>query len=176
MRKRKKVRCTVAEALEAKHVASIYKRQRKAFNFSAKKPWRTDKPFEELPVFGQFVEAVRLIEDLQADPRDFVRAQFECWNGPPSTFPWPSHLISQGAVDRYNRWYEDNRAVERVKAPKLKKGDFTRDERKLRQLTKRTGLDTKAALKRDPALFSRGFLKHHGVWEEVKDDWVELHG
>jgi len=170
MRKRKTVEATVEEKKLALQLSKIYKRLLVS-ELPFMKPWRSDIPIQEQTVFACFVRTARTVVDLKAKPRDYITAQFECWNGPPHKKPQPRQLATQGAIDRYNEWYQQNKAwVPEKTAPK--KTAKKRDELRLKSYQERTGLSVKAVLRRDPLAFSRRFLERHGVWEDVSEQWM----
>lgn len=158
---------SVAEAILAKKIAHTYRRKAKARNIHVQ-PWRLDQPLESLKVFTHLVNTARIVMSIGAEYKDFVRAQFDCWNGPPNRYPLPHQLCTDGALDRYNVWLLKNKPRSKRQSravTRRKKNGFMREQKRLDRLCKTSGLESAVVLSEMQEEFSKGFLKHHGAWE-----------
>jgi hypothetical protein len=161
------------ELSEAKHLALLYHRAVKARSIYSQ-PWALDEPVERQRVFSFFVKAARIVKSIEADPAVYVKAQFECWNGPSYVLPAPSQLISPGAFQRYNDYLMRTQDTETTTlAPELS----TREGDRLlmrRYKAHHEGWSSRKILREFGSQFSREYLERHGLWDAVKADWMNL--
>ena len=140
-----------------------------------------DRDVEDQRVFAQFIQVARIIRGTYKHPpkvdwRDFVRAQFEMWNGPKNTVPQPSMLHSEGAFARYTSWVElrtadEDRIVQYKKLPPKER--YKPEDKYLARLAEAQGVSEKRMLIRACTDFTEKYLKYKGVWEVVKEDYIK---
>ena len=185
--RKRKSKWTVEEALLAKRAAVLYRRKVKATNIHTKltRFWRVSEPIESQDVFKYFVKLAQLLTELEVEPREWITAQFEEWNGPSRTMPMPNQLVSFGAVQRYDQWMLEREAEQKGsrKMRALNGEDVLRnDKRKLRRFREAMEnhqgkkISTKKILRSRYQSFSRAFLETKGIWDEVSDSWLARRG
>lgn len=176
-KKSKLPRYTTKEVVTARYLSKIYRKALKAHRPYAR-PWRDDLDITTLPVFAYFVNAARLVRSLEADPRVYIKAQFEYWrNWKHFYYPVPSLLCTQVSIERYNEWLGQHGTAplrsEKEKRKEQVETRLRRDEMRLKIIHDRVGGSAREILMDDPTAFSQGFLEKHGVWDQVKDIWLE---
>lgn len=128
-----------------------------------------------------FLRAARACIELDADPREFIVAQFAMWREASAYYkkllwPMPLHLGKLSARVRYlqHKAREDLRLsrVSEVEDQDDKRRWFV-EERNLKSLARVGRRDPIDILTEQPEEFSRAFLKHKGVWDVVADVWEE---
>lgn len=125
-----------------------------------------------------FRRAARYCAQLEADPHEYVAAQFSRMEEMSShlgrvVIPTPAHISTLAAQVRYVE-YKRQKAERRDRAvAKPDDRSWYREERKLRGLARvmRKGEDD--VLAERPEEFSREFLEHRGIWDLVREDWEE---
>ena len=163
---------TATEALAGRKLANMYLMRLKSMSVYAL-PWKTSQPIEHQAVFACFIKAHRLIEAEGHDWREYMRAQFEAWNGPPNTYPFPQQLYTDSAIQRFARWkFEQEEEKEYFEAqPKVNGQRFKYDRLKLKRLKLAHHKPGRRILLMFPTEFSKDFLVKRGVWDEVKSTW-----
>lgn len=163
-------------------IAKLYLRKLKAKNIYAR-PWIGD--VEQSRHFANFVAVARIVKASEEDGgasvnyRDWVRAQFEAWNGPKSYSPTPAQLQSEGAFDRYNHWLAERMdASQRATASENDdhEGDLRAAEKALKRMCHDLGLSERKVLIKFCTEFTSTFLKHKGVWRKVRERYREWEG
>lgn len=128
-----------------------------------------------------FIEAAAACIELEADPREYVVAQFAAWRDS-SAFHgkviWasPQQMSTLAARVRYLQ----HQAREKIRMSRIGKNEdqdenrrWYVEERRLRGLARMQRRDALDVLTEQPEQFSRDFLKHKGVWDVVQDLWEE---
>lgn len=128
-----------------------------------------------------FLRAARICIQEGADAREFIVAQFARWREASAyhkkfMLPSPHHLGKEGARVRYlmhkvNAEVRRSRVVTIEEQPRRQR--FYVEERQLSGLARVQRADPADVIAEQPERFSREFLTHKGVWEAVKDVWVE---
>jgi hypothetical protein len=128
-----------------------------------------------------FLAAARACLELDADPREFIAAQFAMWREMSAyhqklLWPMPSQLGSEAARSRFLM----HKAREEVRISRVsvvedqdEKRRWFVEERTLKSLARVQRRDPIDVLTEQPEEFSRGFLEHKGVWDVVADLWDE---
>ncbi len=122
-----------------------------------------------------FRRAASFVYQFKIDPREFVTAQFQAWEGYSQLFgkyvlPHPSTLGTLGAQARYFTYAQQKQDRIARKSPvkqKTLKGHF-REDRKLAGLVKHMRKPPEDILTQRPEEFSTDFLKAKGVWGVVR--------
>lgn len=169
-------RVGVTRRLMALRLAAVYKRCVKARNIYAH-PWPPSTMVEHTDLFRHFMNTSQLILDLSADPDGFIRAQFECWNGPKHLYPAPNQLHTTGAVYRYNVWVnknDDTRKIMLMTSKKKAKQGFPGESKKLARFCEHLGLGEKEVLEQECCEFSRAFLEYKKVWPMVSEYYCSV--
>ena len=128
-----------------------------------------------------FLAAARACIELDADPREYVVAQFAKWREASAyhqkfLLPSPQHMGTLAARVRYLQHQAANeirRSRVATIEPQEDRKRFFVEERKLRGLARMQRRDVVDVLTEQPNQFSREFLKHKGVWGVVEDLWNE---
>lgn len=128
-----------------------------------------------------FIAAARACIELEADPREYIVAQFGMWREASAFYkkllwPMPNHLGTLAARVRFLQ----HKAREEVRIDRVSEIEDQDDkrrwfveERQLKSLARIHRRDQVDVLTETPEEFSREFLKHKGVWEVVCDLWDE---
>lgn len=130
-----------------------------------------------------FLSAATICIELEADPRDFIAAQFALWREASAyhkklLMPSPQHMATLAARVRFiQHQAREEIRVSRVITRDDDGGDDKRkwfvEERQLKGLARVQRRDPIDVLTEQPERFSREFLKHKNVWSVVKDLWEE---
>lgn len=146
-------------------------------------PWHATKPVEETQFWASFVKAARIVQELNATPKDFIQAQ---WEGimkmarcKADRVLFPQMLTTDNARLRYASFAgkQQARSMRVAKPTQLVNADpHMRDTRRLAKLVAAYG---KSVSEEDILVlhfieFSRGFLKARGVWSQVAADYERL--
>jgi hypothetical protein len=116
---------------------------------------------------------------LDADPREYVTAQFRRWSEMSQRtgkvlLPQPSHLVSLGAQARFLQYkLQKTHRHDRLTVPETQQRSFFTDDRRLKGLVRVLRLPEEDILTSRPAEFSKEYLQHRGVWSLVADNWFE---
>jgi hypothetical protein len=133
------------------------------------------------PTRKAFLAAARCCIELEADPREYIVAQFGMWREASAFYkkllwPMPSHLGTLAARVRFlqHKAREEVRVtrVIDVEDQDVKRRWFV-EERKLKGLARMQRRDPIDVLAEQPEEFSRDFLKHKQIWDVVSDLWDE---
>lgn len=122
-----------------------------------------------------FLRAATTVYYMGADPKEFVTAQFQAWEGYSQAFgryvlPHPSTLATLGAQARYVTYAQQKKDRIARKSPikeKALKGHY-REDRKLAGLVKYMRMPPEDILTQRPEEFTPDFLRAKGVWKIVK--------
>lgn len=129
-----------------------------------------------------FLNAADACHQLEADPRDFMLAQFQAFAEYSQhinkfMLPMPHQLSTLAALVRYQRYMGQQEMRVARKAPKVDrtttKASHFREERRLLGLVRMNRCTPDDVLTGKPEEFSKEFLKHKGVWKLVRDVWIE---
>jgi len=135
--------------------------------------WRT----QPATVKAAFKKAAETCEWLKAKPQQYMESQFikfdrlSVYKERP-ILPQPYHLNGPSAItayQEYKREMADRRASRAVKS--IHKS-FTIEQDKLSSLALFHGCDEQKVLSKLPQEFSKAFLKHKGVWRQVKERFI----
>lgn len=128
-----------------------------------------------------FFAAARACLELEADAREYIVSQFSAWREASAyhkklMWPSPQHLGTLGARVRYLQ-FKSREATRNARITvvdeQTTKSRWYIEDRKLRGMARMQRRDPIDILTEQPEQFSRGFLKHKGVWKVVKDLWEE---
>jgi len=128
-----------------------------------------------------FLAAAQACLEINADPREFIVAQFAMWRSASAyhkkfLIPQPSNLGSLAARVRFLQ-HKANSEIRISRKPKPEEGDGKRrffvEERHLRGLARMQRRDPVDVLTEQPEQFSSDFLRHKGVWSVVQFTWEE---
>ena len=163
----------------AKELATYYKAISKA-GTPWLKPFNDALPIEHQRCFQHFVKTAELVLEIQrhdqpVSARDFITAQFEglSFTG---NIPYMSQLHTPAAMIRYKNFLA-KRLARDYKTVKDEDdqgdADFLSEQRKAERMAERLGVSSKRAIKMMPREFSESYLRFRGIWEEVKNDYLE---
>lgn len=128
-----------------------------------------------------FLAAARMCIEMDADPREYVMAQFAMWREASAyhqklLWPMPQHMGTLAAQVRYLQ-FKAREEVRISRVSDVEDQDDSRrwfvEERKLKGLARVQRRDPTEVLTEQPEEFSRDFLKYKGVWSVVSDLWEE---
>ncbi len=168
------------EKLLARKMSTMYRLQLKGKNVHVR-PWRSSIPIEDQPdVFIHFLKAAEIVREEEIDWKEFVRAQFEKWNGPPSASPLPSQLHSAQSLTRYSEWKladSINADLFRDSIEQRRKDGrdiFVNDRHTLKSYKIRAHSDKtdREILLMFFADFSREYHQKRGTWKKVRREWI----
>lgn len=127
-----------------------------------------------------FMRAATTVYYMDADPKEYVTAQFQAWAGYSQALgkyilPHPSTLATLGGQARYLTYKHQQQEREDRGSPIKEKmlGEHTREERKLSGLVKIMRKPPEDVLTSRPEEFTKSFLKAKRIWSVVKDLWLE---
>jgi len=133
------------------------------------------------PTRKAFFAAARCCIELEADPREYIVAQFGMWREASAFYkkllwPMPTHLGTLAARVRFLQ----HKAREEIRVDRVcevedqdDKRRWFVEERQLKSIARMQRRDQVDVLTEQPEEFSRDFLKHKGVWDVVCDLWEE---
>lgn len=131
------------------------------------RPWGF-QPVQETKVFMHFLKAAEVVEEMQADPKVFITAQFEHmqkWKRSKYVFPWPSQLWNENARLKYIQYVGEQR--QRAETLALPQHEVTPyavlEQKKLTALCKKFKLPEREVLIMMHAQFSDTFLESKGA-------------
>lgn len=128
-----------------------------------------------------FIRAAAICIQEGADAREFIVAQFARWREASVyhkklLIPQPHHLGKLGARVRLLQ-HKATTEVRRSRVVAIdeqpRRQRFYVEERQLKGMARVRREDPADVLADEPERFSKEFLVHKGVWEALKDVWVE---
>lgn len=125
-----------------------------------------------------FMRAALVVQQLDADPKDYVMAQFKAWEMYSQyknkfMLPSPGTLQTLGSQARYLAYLQQRERKLDPREAKMVTKKFFRDERKLKGLCQILRVPPEDVLTKQPEEFSEAFLKAKHVWPLVKETYRE---
>jgi hypothetical protein len=162
---------TEAEVKAANEVAHIY-----LTTLKAKLPWAklvpAGKKVSETRWWVHFVKAARLIAELNAEPKQYLQAQFDRLAWKKGAYPFPTQLCSDSAIAAYveRRSRYEEKTYRKVHAEAALMYDpLIRERRKLETWAKRLRVSGKRVLRDHPEEFTEAFHRELGTWAAVRE-------
>jgi hypothetical protein len=158
----------------AKKLAQAYKLEMKARN-PYFVPFDLGCKIEETDSFVYFVKvASKLVHQENLDPKQYVLAQFENWNGPEGSLPRPGAMATDNALIRYSEW-KHHKEIEEFELNRFKYTGVNTSESDQKNLKRYRAYHPeytdKQILIKYYDEFTRDILREYKVWNVVKDDW-----
>lgn len=143
---------------------------------------RSMDDFDDLTKTAQdhFIRATKSCVKIGAKPREYLVAQFDafmrmCRGRRQIMLPQPNMIFGIKAQARYVEWKATQDRHRRHDSDEVTPEDkrFFREERKLQAWSKRSRTPAADLLIANPAEFTKAFLIHKGVWDQVEEKYEE---